>query len=492
MSLMDVALRRGFFYPSSEIYGGSAGFYDFGHLGVLLKRKFENTWRTFFLGLDQNFVEIETCTIMPKAVFEGSGHLKSFNDPLTECLSCHVRHKADLLLEEKGVDAEGLTAEEMTQTLADQGIACPKCKGSLSEVRWFNMMFELDIGPAEGGEKAYLRPETAQGCYVSFKRMYEVMRNQIPMGLAIIGKAYRNEISPRQGFYRLRELNQAELQIFFDPDTLNEHPYYEAVENQIMQVYAVADRDQGEIRKIPLKEIDVPQFYGYYMAKVQDFYLNVLKVPPELFRFRELSEEERAFYNKIHWDMEVYTESLGGFKEAGGIHYRTDHDLSGHQKGSGKKMDINVEGKKFVPHVLELSFGVDRNLLMLIDLAYTEEEERIVLKFPRVVAPYTVAVFPLMSKGGLVEVSYEIYLELKKEFDTFFDEKGSIGKRYRRQDEIGTPICITVDYDTLEDSTVTVRDRDTMDQVRIHRDKLADIIRHNCSIPEFKHGVSSS
>ena len=479
MSLMDVALRRGFFYPSSEIYGGSAGFYDFGHLGVLLKRKFENIWRTYFLGLDQNFVEIEPCTIMPRAVFEGSGHLKSFNDPLTECVNCHVRYKADLLLEEKGIDAEGLTAEEMGSLLEEKGIKCPKCKGELSDVRWFNMMFELTLGAAEGGEKAYLRPETAQGCYTSFKRMYEVLRNQIPLGLAIIGRAYRNEISPRQGFYRLRELNQAELQIFFDPDNLDEHPCYDSVQDQVMRVYSVSDRDHGndEIREIPLKEVDVPRFYGYYMARVQDFYLNVLKVPRSLFRFRELSEEERAFYNKIHWDMEIYTESLGGFKEAGGIHYRTDHDLSGHQKGSGKKMDVSIQGKKFVPHVLELSFGVDRNLLMLMDLAYTEEEERIVLKFPDVVAPYTVAVFPLVSKDGLVELSYKIYLDLKKEFDVFFDEKGSIGKRYRRQDEIGTPYCVTVDYDTLEDQTVTVRDRDTMEQTRVDQDKLADTLR---------------
>lgn len=479
MSLMDVALRRGFFYPSSEIYGGSAGFYDFGHLGVLLKRKFENTWRTYFLGLDQNFVEIEPCTIMPRAVFEGSGHLKSFNDPLTECVNCHVRYKADLLLEEKDIDAEGLTAEEMGSLLEEKGIKCPKCKGELSDVRWFNMMFELTLGAAEGGEKAYLRPETAQGCYTSFKRMYEVLRNQIPLGLAIIGRAYRNEISPRQGFYRLRELNQAELQIFFDPDNLDEHPCYDSVQDQVMRVYSVSDRDNGndEIQEIPLKEVDVPKFYGYYMARVQDFYLNLLKVPRSLFRFRELSEEERAFYNKIHWDMEIYTESLGGFKEAGGIHYRTDHDLSGHQKGSGKKMDVSIQGKKFVPHVLELSFGVDRNLLMLMDLAYTEEEERIVLKFPDVVAPYTVAVFPLVSKDGLVELSYKIYLDLKKEFDVFFDEKGSIGKRYRRQDEIGTPYCVTVDYDTLEDGTVTVRDRDTMEQTRVHRDKLGDTLR---------------
>lgn len=477
MSLMDVALRRGFFYPSSEIYGGSAGFYDFGHLGVLLKRKFENTWRKYFLGLDQNFVEIETCTIMPEAVFEGSGHLKSFNDPLTECMSCHVRWKADLLLEEKGIEAEGLTAEEMTHALNENDITCPTCDGGLSEVRWFNMMFELTLGVAEGGEKAYLRPETAQGCYVSFRRMYEVMRNQIPFGLAIIGRAYRNEISPRQGFYRLRELNQAELQIFFDPDRLDEHPGYDTVKDQLMRVYSVKDRETQKVKEIPLKNVDVPKFYGYYMAKVQDFYLKVLQIPRELFRFRELSEEEKAFYNKIHWDMEVYTESLNGFKEAGGIHYRTDHDLSGHQKGSKKKMEINVQGKKFVPHVLELSFGVDRNLLMLMDVAYTEEEERTVFTFPSTVAPYTVAVFPLVKKDGLPELSYEIYLELKEKFDVFFDDKGSIGKRYRRQDEIGTPFCVTVDYDTLEDNTVTMRDRDTMEQVRVHRKDLLTTIR---------------
>ena len=484
MSLMDVALRRGFFYPSSEVYGGTAGLYDFGHLGVLLKHHFEDAWRKFFLGLNQNFVEIDTCTIMPQAVFEGSGHLKSFNDPLTQCTSCHRRHKADLLLEDKGIEAEGMTAEEMSDELSLHKVKCPVCGGQLSPVHWFNMMFSLTLGAAEKGEaeRAYLRPETAQGCYVSFKRLFEVMRNQIPMGLAIIGRAYRNEISPRQGFYRLRELNQAELQIFFDPDSLDAHPDFSTVENQKLRILSIEDREKNESREVPLKAMDIPKFYGYYMAKVQEFYLKVLKVPEQLFRFRELSEEERAFYNKIHWDMEIYTESLGGFKEAGGIHYRTDHDLSGHEKSSGMKMEVTVQGRKFIPHVLELSFGVDRNLLMLLDVAYTQEEERVVLKLPPVVAPYTVAVFPLVSKDGLVEISKEIFNDLKDTFNVFFDEKGSIGKRYRRQDEIGTPFCVTIDYDTLEDSTVTLRDRDTMDQERIHRDSLSSTLHERINL----------
>ena len=479
MNVMDLALRRGFFFPSSEIYGGTAGLYDYGHLGTLLKHHFEENWRKFFLGLDQNFVEIDTCTIMPQAVFEGSGHLKSFNDPLTQCISCHRRHKADLLLEEKGIEAEGMTAQEMGDALSSNSVKCPVCGGELSPVHWFNMMFELGLGAADKGEleRAYLRPETAQGCYVSFRRLFEVLRNQIPLGLAIIGRAYRNEISPRQGFYRLRELNQAELQIFFDPDSLHSHPDFSSVEHKKLRILSTADREAGEVREIPLKEVDIPEFYGYYMARVQDFYLSILQVPPHLFRFRELSENERAFYNKIHWDMEIYTESLGGFKEAGGIHYRTDHDLSGHQKGSGKKLEVNIQGKKFTPHVLELSFGVDRNLLMLMDTAYTPEEERVLLKFPALLAPYTVAVFPLVSKDGLVEVSKDIYTEISSTFNAFFDEKGSIGKRYRRQDEIGTPFCITIDYDTLEDSTVTLRDRDTMEQERVHRDSLVKTLR---------------
>lgn len=476
MSLMDVSLRRGFFYPSAEIYGGCAGFYDFGPLGVLLKRKFENTWRDYFLGLDQNFVEIDTTHIMPEAVFEGSGHLESFNDPLTECISCHRRHKADLLLEEHDIEAEGLSEEKMSALINEKNITCPVCGGGLSEVRWFNMMFRVQLGAAEGEETAYLRPETAQGCYTSFKRMFEVLRNQMPMGLAIVGRAYRNEISPRQGFYRLRELNQAELQIFFDPDTLDDHPKYSEVEDKIMRIYSVEDRKSQKIQEIPLKEVDVPQFYGYYMAKVQNFYLNVLKIPEELFRFRELSAEEKAFYNKIHWDIEINTDILGGFKEAGGIHYRTDHDLSGHQKASGKSMTANIQQKKFLPHVLELSFGIDRNLLMIMDAAYTEEKERVVFKFPRQVAPYTAAVFPLMRKDGMPELAYDIYQELTTACDAFYDERGSIGKRYRRQDEIGTPFCITVDYDSLEDGTVTVRDRDSMEQIRVHKTELITTI----------------
>jgi glycyl-tRNA synthetase len=469
----DLALRRGFIYPSCEIYGGVAGFYDYGPLGTLLKRNWENLWRTFFMGLDSNFFEIQTCDIMASSVFEASGHIKNFNDPLINCLKCGKRLRPDHLLEERGIQAEGLTLPELDSRIAEAKIDCPYCKGTLSQTRLFNMMFDVKIGASEG-EIGYLRPETAQGAYVSFKRLFEVCRNQLPLGLAILGRAYRNEISPRQGFYRLRELNQAELQIFFDPETVGHHKDWDSVKDTRLKTFSVKDREHGEVEERTCEETGLPQFYAYHLAKIQEFYLDVLRVPKSHFRFRELSDEEKAFYNKVHWDVEVCVDSLGGFKELGGLHYRTDHDLKGHQAVSKESMEVNIEGKKFVPHVLELSFGIDRNFWAMMDLAYDVEKERTVMRFPDSIAPYRIAVFPLMKKDGLYEKAWDIYQQLRSKYVCDFDEKGSIGKRYRRHDEIGTPYCVTVDYQTLNDDTVTLRFRDSMEQVRVKGNEIQE------------------
>lgn len=467
-----LAKRRGFFWLSSELYGGSAGFYDYGPIGTLMKRKLEGAWRKYFLGLDPNFFELETTDIMPGKVFKASGHLDNFVDPVARCKKCGTTHRADHIMEEFLKESfEGVTPEKLTELIKKHNIRCPKCKGPLGDVAVFNMMFKLGAGPA-GDVVVYLRPETAQGAYVNFQQCFEILRKKLPLGLAIIGRAYRNEISPRQLTSRMREFTQAELQIFFDPETIKEHPGWDAAKNYRLIALPVGEKKAKEITCEQLSKT-VPKFYVYHMAKVQEFFLEVLQIPHNKFRFRQLSDEEKAFYNKYHWDVELDCEALGGFKEVGGVHYRTDHDLGGHQKLSEKSQEVFFNGRKFMPHVLELSFGVDRMLLCLLDIHYAKEGDRVHIRLPKAVAPFTAAVFPLVNKDGLPEKAMEVYAVLKNAVDCFYDDTGSIGKRYYRQDEIGTFACVTIDHETLEKGTVTVRDRDTTKQERVRISDLA-------------------
>lgn len=470
----SISKKRGFFYPSSEIYGGVAGFFDYGNVGTLVKRKLENLWRKYFLALNDNFFEIEAANIMPEKVFVASGHKENFVDPTVKCKKCGTVHRADHIIEDYLKESfEGMTPVELTELIRQHKIRCMKCKGELGDVSILNMMFPVQIG-ADLEVKAYLRPETAQGAYVNFSRQFEIQRKRLPLGLAIVGKAFRNEISPRQLTTRMREFTQAELQIFFDPADIDKHGRWEDVKNYKLILYPVVGRSkpQNEIScEEANKKMEIPKFYAYHLAKVQQFFLERLKIEKGKFRFRELSAEERAFYNKIHWDIELNLESVG-WKEVGGVHYRTDHDLSGHGKISGQNQEVFFNEKKFVPHVLELSFGVDRIIFALIDLNYNANEKRTVLKLPSVVAPFSAAIFPLVSKDGLDKKAQEIYESLKNDFDVFYDDSGSIGRRYARADEIGIPFCITIDFQTLEDGTVTVRDRDTTKQERV---KIAEL-----------------
>lgn len=478
--IMNIAANRGFFYPSAEIYGAKAGFWTYGHLGTRIKQRWESLWRDLFLSLSNNYFEIEDCSILPKPVFEGSGHLENFDDMLTECEKCHLRYRADDLIEEAlHINAEGLDEEAMTKLINENKLVCQKCQSKLMPVRRFNIMFDLRVG-VTGDEVMYLRPETAQSPYLAFKREFEALRKKIPFGLASIGKAFRNEISPRQGFFRLREFSQAELQIFFDPDNIDKAEGWHDVKNYKLILFTVKDRKSKKPKEVSCKDanakLKLPKFYIYHMAKVQQFYLDTMKIPKAKFRLRELSEKERAFYNKIHFDVELELESLKGFKEVTGIHYRTDHDLGGHQKHSKERLEVVTEEKRFVPHVLELSFGVDRNLWALMDIFYKEEKERTLFAFPANIAPIEVAVFPLVNKDNIPSVASEIYSKLKC-FKRFYDAGGSVGRRYRRQDEVGTPYCVTIDYDSLKDNTVTVRDRDSMKQVRVKADELIEKLK---------------
>lgn len=474
-NIMNIAVKRGFFYPAAEIYGTTAGFWTFGHLGTKVKQQWENSWRRFFLGLSPLYHEIDDCHIMPKKVFESSGHLKNFNDPMTECTKCHFRFRADQFIEDEAkINVEGFDEGALTKVIEEKRLKCPKCGSALAPVRKFNMMFDVRVG-VTGSEVMYLRPESAQSPYLAFKREYEALRRKLPMGLAVIGKAYRNEIAPRQSFFRLREFTQAELQIFFDPANLDVADDWKSVKDYMVRVQHVGS-DKIVERSCSDLSKDVSKFIVYHLAKVQQFYLDIIKVPNEKFRFRELGEKERAFYNKAHFDVELDFDTLGGFKEVAGVHYRTDHDLKGHQEGSGTPLEVIFNEKKVLPHVLELSFGVDRNVWALMDLFFREEKERTLFQFPTAVAPVEVAVFPLVNKEDLPKLACKIYDDLSEEFKVAYDDGGSVGRRYRRQDEIGTYYCVTVDGNTSSKKEVTIRDRDSMMQVSVKVKDLKKVL----------------
>lgn len=478
--VQSLAKRRGFIWQSADIYGSLAGFYDYGAMGAMLKRKWETAWLKYFMGLNDNYYLIDAANIMPEAALKASGHVDSFTDPLVECTKCGHAFRADQLIEEiTGQPAEDLSLAEIDAKITEIGIKCTRCKGDFGKSRTFNMMFQVQVGTM-ATDKAYLRPETAQGAYLNFKRHFEIMRRKLPLGLIIIGKAYRNEIAPRQGVYRMRELIQAELQIFMDPETFGDELPIDEMDGKDILVQLVDMRGKKDVQSMPcrylIEQHGLPEFYVYHMLKIQQFYLEVIRIPKDKFRFYEKSEKERAFYNRVHFDIEIDLSTLGGFKEVAGLHYRGDYDLTRHQTGSGEKMEITLEERKLIPHVLELSFGVDRNVWTLLDIHLTEERTG-VLKLPHTLAPYHFAVFPLMKKDELVSVAKEIHSALRDDFDVCYDQSGSIGKRYARMDEIGTPFCITVDFDGLADGTVTIRDTDTAEQKRISTADLEKIAR---------------
>jgi glycyl-tRNA synthetase len=423
--IFSIASNRGFFFKTAEIYGGKKGFYTYGHLGKALKNKFEKLWKKYFLSLNDNFYEIQGSNILPKQVFEASGHLENF-------------------------------------------------KG---------LMFGVNV---EKGSEDYLSPETAQSAYLVFKKEFEATRRKLPLGLAIIGNAYRNEISPRQLFFRLREFNQAELQIFIDPEIIEKAEKWNEVKNYKLRVFS-----ENKLKEISCDELNktkkIPQLYLYYLAKVQKFYLDIIGIKKEKLRLYHVGEDERAFYNKIHFDVEIDMETLGGFKEVTGVHYRTDYDLSRHEKHSKQNLHVNYMNKNLLPHVIELSFGVDRNIWALLDVFYEKDkvesaegvkEERYRFKFPAVLSPVDVAIFPLVNKEGMPEIAEKIFEELREEFSCFYDDSASIGKRYRRQDEIGTPFCVTVDGESLKKKDVTVRDRDSLKQERVKISELKSYLNN--------------
>ncbi|MET1101943.1 MAG: glycine--tRNA ligase [Pyrodictiaceae archaeon] len=559
--VMELAKRRGFLWQSYEIYGGLAGFYDIGPLGTLVKNKIIELWRRIFIKKHQEIiVEIETPIIGPRIVYEASGHLEHFTDPIVECKRCGRKFRADHLIEEAlGINAESLTIEEMNKTIREKNIRCPVCGGELSEVKRFNLLFRTIIGPYSENV-GFLRPENAQGIFVAFKRVHEVMRKKLPLGIAQIGRVARNEISPRQGIIRLREFTIAEFEFFYDPEEPDQggylSEYLARVSSKKLKILTYEAKLRGEkpvhytIDELVREKIVASPWLAYWMSVAQEF-VEKLGVPSDNIYFEEKGPSERAHYSSQTFDQMVKV-SRWGWIEVSGHSYRTDYDLSRHSKYSQedltvfkqyekprvlhrkriivdmawlgrtykskasvllkqlnqmdasvvedalrrqgyvevagekipadkiivKEVEEKITGRRFLPHVVEPSFGVERLLYVSLEYAYREKEGRVVLSLPRYIAPYDAAVFPLVRDDRLIRIAKEIYNVLRDEgFLVIYDDDGSIGRRYARVDEIGVPIAVTVDYQSIEDKTVTLRDRDSWEQVRIPIDRIPEAIK---------------
>lgn len=560
--LVELAKRRGYFFPASESYGGTAGFYVFGPQGATLKRNIMDVWRDRFV-TREGHMEIDAPTVMPEAVFEASGHLDTFDDMIIECPECEESHRADHLVEDATAieDAEGLPTTKVEELIANYGLTCPNCGASLADVdvTAFNLMFGTNIGPGSSSP-GYLRPETAQGIFVEFPQLKEYARNQLPFGVAQIGRAYRNEISPRRSIIRVRELTQAELEHFIDPET--DEPPISRVEGVEVPLYSIAAQqaDNGAVTRMTIGEsvaegVIESDWIAYYLGVAARWYERI-GVDMDRFRYRQHLPDERSHYSSDCWDAEV--ELDGNWIELTGFSYRSDYDLSKHGEYSdedytifkqydepitverptidpdmsflgpefggkaadivdelerlaqddsdafeGSEVTVEIEGEEYTvpveatgyhieevtesgehitPHVVEPSFGVDRLVYTVLAHSYREDtvdgEERTSLALSPEIAPTDIGVFPLMAKDGLDERASEITQRLRSAgFTVTYDDSGAIGRRYRRQDEIGTPYCVTVDYESLEDDTVTVRERDSTEQERVVVDELDTYLR---------------
>ncbi len=561
--LIDIGRRRGLFWPSYEIYGGVAGLYDYGHVGVAIKRSIMEKWIECFVNKrDGIIVELESPIITPRIVLQASGHEENFTDPITECTRCGRVFRADHLVEEQtGIHAEGMSMDQLWEVMRKYGVKCPVCGGELTKPKPALLLFKTEIGPYKGSP-GYLRPETAQGMFVSFKQVLNTARNKLPLGIAQIGRVGRNEISPRQGLMRLREFTIMEIEFFFDPDKANEE-VEKHLTNEILKykinVLTSEDKRKGveeaklyTIKEVIDKEIVKTPWMAYWMA-IGNMYLESLGIPSERIRFDEKLPEEKAHYSLQTFDQEVYTEKYG-WVEVAGYSYRTTYDLSRHMKYSGsdltvfrkykepkivekirvypnpsmireiagedlsiimkklsripseelvgklekqgyievegyrlgkdafyiKKVKEKIHGERFIPHVVEPSFGLERIFYAVLENSLVFEEDRTYLRLDKKIAPYHVAVYPLVTGSSgkqalIAEKARRLALAFKNTgLRVFYDEEGSIGRRYMRGDEIGIPYAVTIDYQTLEDNTVTIRDRDTREQERVKIEQLYD------------------
>lgn len=558
---MTIARKRGFLWSSFEIYSGVAGFVDYGPLGATLKNKIMSRWREYYV-VREGFYEIESPTIMPEEALKASGHVDHFNDPMTQCKECMDVYRADHIIEDAtGRDVEGLENQELTEIISSEGIRCPRCGGHLTHVWSYNLMFQTLIG-AKGKKTGYLRPETAQGIFIPFKRLLRFFRNRLPFGVVQLGKSYRNEISPRQGVIRLREFTQAEAEIFVHPEDKT-HPDFESVRDDVLRLYPASSQEEGlepfEITACEALERGIisSEVLTYHLCLARRFLMDI-GVPEEALRFRQHLPTEMAHYAIDCWDVEALTDAYGWI-EIIGIADRTDYDLKSHAEHSGEDLRVFIEydeprkirkrvvkaemgrlgprfrkdaarivealaekdpeeieealmkegkylleldrefeilpddvtfqeveetitGEKVYPHVIEPSFGIDRIIYTLLLHSCVEEEDRTYFRLPPHVAPVEVTVLPLVNRDEMVDVAVKIKRDLRKNgFIAEFDSSGTIGRRYARSDEIGVPFAVTVDHQTLEDGTVTLRRRDDCSQIRVGIDDLKstlmDLIR---------------
>ncbi len=465
-----LAQQRGFFFKTAESYPNSpAGFLDYGPLGVALRGRLVELWRRMIVKKD-GMIEIDGAQILPKAVFEASGHLESFTDPFVKCAKCGSVFRPDKLLEEKTGKTvpEKLSDSEYDELMSKSGVKCLRCGSKLAGTGRFNMMFRVGIGP--GAEEAYLRPETCQSIFVDFPLLFKTQRVKLPIGIAQVGRSFRNEIAPRQGLIRLRELNQAEVEVFFNPARTDDPKFEWALGEGFYFRHPDGTDGKLTLADAVSKGVVPNKLIAHYLALMAGFYFSA-GVPPENLRFRILSPEDRAFYSQAAFDLEVKLSM--GWVELVACNYRGDYDLGRHGKVSGTDFRVDDGGEKVLPHVFELSMGVDRSLYAVIELSMRGEGDRRTMSLKPYLSPVQAGVFPLVNKDGLQEAAREVFSELQESFDVFYDESGSIGKRYARADEAGVPVCITLDYDTLKDRTVTVRDRDTRQQERVPISELS-------------------
>lgn len=551
-AVVELARRKGFFWQSYEIYGGLSGFIDLGPLGVALKNKIISMWRDYFLK-SHEFIEISTPVITPSKIFEASGHIEHFNDPIIECKNCKRKFRADNILKEHDIsNTESLNLEELDEEIKKMGIKCSECQGELGKPDYFQTMFSTTIGPYSNSI-GYGRPETAQGIFINFKRIMEIMRGKFPLAIAQIGPALRNEISPRQGPIRLREFTIMEFEFFYDPENSKCEKLGEVEKDSINILPEKIKLEENEAINITIEEslengYILNEWLAYFMALSQRF-VSRLGIPPRKQRFDEKLVNERAHYSTQTYDHEVLLERWG-WVEVAGHALRTDYDLTRHMKESGvdlrafiqfkkplvktkkvikpnvinikskfddpekalkiiqkvnpneveriirEKGDYKIDkyifdskdlkfdfkefketGRRFVPHVAEPSFGLERLVYATLEYSYSQVDDRVVLKIPKEIAPIQAIVLPLVNKDNLPKKAFEIYEDLlNRGIDVQYDEIGSIGRRYARADEIGIPTAITIDYKTIEDNTVTLRDRNTWKQIRTTSDKIIDFI----------------
>ena len=480
--VMKLALERGFYFPSSEIYADAqAGFWEYGPSGVSLKNKFLELWRRELVRRDK-MIEIDGSQIMSKSVFVASGHLASFADPIVRCKKCKSTHRADkIIVEVSQIEIpESADLDEFDKTIVEKNIKCPKCNGDFENAKKFNMMFEVGIGPE--GESAYLRPETCQSIFVDFPRIFKTMRGKLPLGIAQTGKSFRNEIAPRQSLLRLREFYQAEIEVFCNPAKLNDLGKFSEIKDTKIRIQI-----DNEIKSMTCKEaVDsqiIPnEFVAYYLAILAEFYEKT-GINMEKSRFRKLGDKEKAFYAEVAFDFEV--ETAVGWLELVACNYRADYDLNSHATKSKEKFEVMDGDEKVLPHVFELSMGVDRSMYTILEHSLREdkENERMVLSLKPYLSPIHVGVLSLVKKDGLAEKTDEVYLSIKRKYDVFLDHSGAIGRRYRRLDEVGAPYAITIDHQTLDDDTVTIRMRDSMEQSRIKISELDEKLSKETAFP---------